>query len=59
MRCVIDCAPRASRRLALGREGVERFLPVGPLTAFERAGMEKMKAELKGSIEKGVQFANK
>lgn len=33
--------------------------PAGPMSAFERACLEKMKAELKGSIEKGVQFANK
>lgn len=48
-----------SSRVLLSRGGVEEFLPLGPLNEYERAGLAKMKEELKGSIEKGVQFATK
>jgi malate dehydrogenase len=42
----------------LGRDGAEGVLPLGPLSVHERAGFAKMLPELKGSIEKGVRFAN-
>jgi malate/lactate dehydrogenase len=45
--------------MVLGRQGIERVLPLGPLSTFERAAMAKMMPELKASIEKGIQFANK
>eukprot|EP00271_Cylindrocystis_brebissonii_P009453 TRINITY_DN242_c0_g2_i2.p2 TRINITY_DN242_c0_g2~~TRINITY_DN242_c0_g2_i2.p2 ORF type:complete len:353 (+),score=90.03 TRINITY_DN242_c0_g2_i2:154-1212(+) len=50
--------PFFASRVVLGRNGVEEFLPLGPLNEFERAGLGKMKAELKGSIEKGIAFVN-
>lgn len=65
---VVECAyvnssvtehPFFASRVRLGRNGVEEYLPLGPLNEYERAGLEKMKSELKGSIEKGVVFANK
>jgi malate dehydrogenase len=43
----------------LGRDGAEGVLPLGPMSAHERAGFAKMLEELKGSIDKGVHFANK
>eukprot|EP00959_Pyramimonas_sp_CCMP1952_P318334 6661224-Pyramimonas_sp.AAC.1 len=41
----------------LGKDGIDEVLPMGDLTAFEKAGLEKAKAELTGSIAKGIKFA--
>ncbi|XP_024531508.1 malate dehydrogenase, glyoxysomal [Selaginella moellendorffii] len=49
--------PYFSSRVKLGRNGAEEILPLGPLTEFERKGLEAMKKELQGSIDKGIQFA--
>jgi len=46
-----------STRVELTPSGVGKIHPVGPISDFEKAGLEKMTAELKGSIEKGVKFA--
>ena len=46
-------------RVRLGRHGADGVLPLGPMNAYERAGMAKMMAELKSSIQKGVEFARK
>lgn len=51
-------APFFSSRVRLGRHGVEAFLPLGPLTPFERQGLAKAVPELKGNIQKGINFAN-
>ena len=51
--------PYFASRLLLGRQGVAEFLPLGPMSAGERAGLAKMMPELKASIDKGVAFANK
>jgi len=48
--------PFFASRVLLGREGAEAALPLGPLSPFERAGMAKMLPELRGSIQKGVDF---
>ncbi|XP_078441798.1 malate dehydrogenase, glyoxysomal [Wolffia australiana] len=62
---VIECAFVASQvtelpffatRVRLGRGGAEEVFPLGPLSEYERAGLEKAKKELAGSIEKGVSF---
>lgn len=45
--------------MRLGPDGVEEFLPLGPLTAFEQEGLEKMKGLLSKNIEAGIAFANK
>lgn len=44
--------------MKLGKNGVESVLDLGPLSDFEKEGLEKLKPELKASIEKGIQFAN-
>ena len=44
-------------RFGLQPAGVGAIHPVGPVSDFEKAGLEKLTAELKGSIEKGVAFA--
>jgi malate dehydrogenase len=65
---IIECAYVASEvtefpffatKVRLGRNGVEEIFPLGPLNSYEREGLEKMKAELHGSIEKGVNFVHK
>jgi malate dehydrogenase len=65
---VIQCAYVASQvtelpffasKVRLGRDGVEEFLPLGPLSDYERASLEKAKKELATSVEKGVSFIRK
>lgn len=65
---IVECAyvessvtelPFFASRVLLGRSGVQDVLPLGPLDDYERVGLQKLLPELKGSIEKGVQFVNK
>lgn len=65
---IVECAyvqsavtelPFFASPVALGRRGVEDVLPLGPMSEYERVGLEKLKSELKSSIEKGVAFVNK
>lgn len=65
---VVHCAYVASEvtelpffasKVRLGRNGVEEIYPLGPLNEYERAGLEKAKKELAGSIQKGVSFVKK
>ncbi|XP_010943220.1 malate dehydrogenase, glyoxysomal [Elaeis guineensis] len=51
--------PFFATKVRLGRSGVEEIIPLGPLNEFERAGLEKAKKELAGSIQKGVSFIRK
>ncbi|XP_038970450.1 malate dehydrogenase, glyoxysomal [Phoenix dactylifera] len=51
--------PFFATKVRLGRRGVEEIFPLGPLNEFERAGLEKAKKELAGSIHKGVCFIKK
>lgn len=48
-------------RVKLGKEGVEAFVTseLEGLSESEAKGLEALKAELKGSIEKGIAFASK
>ena len=50
--------PFFATKVKLGKEGAVEVHGLGDLTDFEKAGVEAMKAELKGSIEKGIAFAN-
>ena len=45
-----------SSRVKLGREGISTPVPLGPLSASERAGVDAMAAELAASIQKGTDF---
>lgn len=45
-------------QVRLGKNGVEEVLGLGSLSDLEQEGLEKLKPELKASIEKGVKFAN-
>lgn len=42
--------------MRLGKNGVEEVLGLGPMTDFEKQGLEALKPELKSSIEKGIAF---
>jgi len=46
-------------QVRLGKNGVEEIFGLGPLSDFEKQNLEAMKPELKASIEKGINFANK
>ena len=45
--------------LAVGPTYMQEFLPIGHLNHLESENFKTMMAELKGSIDKGVAFANK
>jgi len=53
--------PFFATRVKLGKAGVEAIIgeDLNSLTEYEKKAVEALKAELKGSIEKGVAFANK
>ena len=60
---VVQCAFVASKvtelpffasKVRLGRAGIEEIFPLGPLNAYERSGLEKLKKELLASIDKGI-----
>ena len=51
--------PFFATKVRLGPGGAEEVLPVGDLTEYEKAWLEKLIPELKGSIDKGIAFANK
>ncbi|KAJ4896734.1 Malate dehydrogenase 1 [Raphanus sativus] len=48
--------PFFASKVRLGKNGVEEVLDLGPLSDFEKEGLEALKPELKSSIEKGVKF---
>lgn len=50
--------PFFASKVRLGKNGVEEVLGLGPLSDYEKEGLEKLKPELKASIEKGIKFAN-
>ena len=52
-------APFYARRVEIGATGVINYLPIGPLSAAEEAGVKGAHAELVAQIEKGVAFVGK
>lgn len=56
---VVPGVPFFASPVALGPEGITEFLPLPPLSETEKKGLEDLKAELNGSIEKGVAFVAK
>ncbi|KAH8494159.1 hypothetical protein POPTR_011G096300v4 [Populus trichocarpa] len=50
--------PFFASKVRLGKNGVEEVLGLGPLSDYEKEGLEKLKPELQSSIEKGIKFAN-
>jgi malate dehydrogenase len=53
---VIPDLPFFASRVKLGRLGVEAVLPLEGLSEYEQKALEKLKPELKASIEKGIAF---
>lgn len=51
--------PFFASKVRIGKNGVEEVLDLGPLSDYEKQGLESLKPELKSSIEKGIAFANK
>ncbi|KAG0455902.1 hypothetical protein HPP92_023690 [Vanilla planifolia] len=49
--------PFFASKVRLGKNGIEEVLGLGPLSEFEKQGLESLKPELKLSIEKGIKFA--
>ncbi len=55
-----DAKPELSffaTRVELGKGGVEKVHPIGPVTAYEQVWLDKMVPDLKGQIKKGADFA--
>ncbi|XP_010062799.2 malate dehydrogenase, mitochondrial [Eucalyptus grandis] len=50
--------PFFASKVKLGKNGVEEVLELGPMSDFEKQGLESLIPELKASIEKGIKFAN-
>ncbi|XP_011044945.1 PREDICTED: malate dehydrogenase, mitochondrial-like [Populus euphratica] len=50
--------PFFASKVRLGKNGVEEVLGLGPLSDYEKEGLEKLKPQLQSSIEKGIKFAN-
>nr|WMZ00001.1 MDH3 [Ipomoea trifida] len=50
--------PFFASKVRIGKNGVEEVLGLGALSNFEKEGLEKLKPELKASIEKGIKFAH-
>jgi malate dehydrogenase len=53
----VSGAPFFARPVVLGTQGIEEYLPLGPLSASEKQGLGKLAGELQSSIKKGVEFA--
>lgn len=56
---VVPEVPFFSSRVELGKNGVEKIHPVGPINAFEETLMKACIAELKSNINKGIEFGRK
>ena len=50
--------PFFSTKVRLGPKGAEEIMPIGDITPYEAEWLAKLKDELKGSIKKGIDFAN-
>lgn len=53
--------PFFATTVKLGKKGVEEIIgeDLDGITEYEKKAVDALKSELKGSIEKGVQFAKK
>ena len=50
--------PYFATKVRLGPSGAEEVMPIGDITEYEADWLAKLKVELTGSIQKGVDFAN-
>eukprot|EP01023_Acetabularia_acetabulum_P037357 TRINITY_DN353_c0_g2_i1.p1 TRINITY_DN353_c0_g2~~TRINITY_DN353_c0_g2_i1.p1 ORF type:complete len:358 (-),score=76.64 TRINITY_DN353_c0_g2_i1:411-1394(-) len=53
---LIDQVPFFAHKVKMGKDGIEEYLPLGNLNEAEKASLDKLKAELKESINKGINF---
>ena len=51
-------APFFASPCEFGKNGVEKVLPFGELSSYEKGWMDKMLPDLKKQIQKGVDFVN-
>lgn len=51
-----SCSPFFTQPLLLGKQGIERVLPFGELSAFEEQKKQEMLAVLHADIQKGIDF---
>lgn len=49
--------PYFASKVTFGKKGVEKIHELGPMNAHETARLEECKAQLKGEIDKGLEFA--
>lgn len=49
--------PFFASQVVLGRNGIEEYLPIPKMNPVEKEAFERMKPELKASIDKGLAFA--
>jgi len=57
---IVDGLQFFSSQVVLGKNGVERFLPLPiNMNDFEKKKLEEAKPELKGSVQKGIDFVQK
>lgn len=45
-------------QLRLGKNGVEEYLPIGPISDYEQKALDEAVTILQGNISKGREFAN-
>lgn len=45
-------------QLQLGKNGIEEYLPIGPINEFEQKSVDEAITILQGNISKGREFAN-
>jgi malate dehydrogenase len=50
--------PYFATKVRLGPSGAEEVMPIGDITEYESEWLAKLKVELKGSIDKGINFVN-
>ena len=50
--------PFFASKVRIGVNGIEEYLPIGKLTEYEQESLQKLKAELTASINKGLSFSS-
>lgn len=50
--------PYFSTKVKMGPSGAEVVMDIGEITEYEQGWLDKLKTELKGSIDKGIGFAS-
>eukprot|EP01024_Parvocaulis_polyphysoides_P064468 TRINITY_DN749_c0_g1_i2.p1 TRINITY_DN749_c0_g1~~TRINITY_DN749_c0_g1_i2.p1 ORF type:complete len:382 (-),score=72.89 TRINITY_DN749_c0_g1_i2:169-1314(-) len=53
---LVEGLPFYASKIKIGKNGIEEILPLGPMNDMEKKNFENLKQELKGSIDKGINF---